>query len=91
VKKLKKPAPKKNEPAPAAAPAEHVPPLFVRLDGEQRGALEAFLADLNAKRDEAGLRATKLGTWARDELLRAIGRADLTAAGKMKREMEIRG
>lgn len=77
-----------NEEA-AASKADAPPPIFIRTNQEVRGAFDAFIADLNAKRAEKGLRRVSLSAWARDVLLREIGREDLTARAAARREVEL--
>lgn len=83
------PPPVQSEQEPEKKPEKDPPPVFIRTDWPVRTAFDAFIADLNEKRLAAGLRKTSLSAWGRDELLKLIGREDLTNAARMRREVEM--
>ena len=59
--------------------------VLVRMEDEQRDAIEEYLEELNAKREAKGLKPLPISTWMREIALKHSGNSELGAAGKAAR------
>lgn len=81
----KKTATKRGRGRPVIGKEKQRTGVLVRMEDEQREAIEEYLEELNEKREGKGLKPLPISTWMREIALKHSGNAELGAAGKAAR------